>query len=68
MNYSKYIVKIKSTINHRKERYHTPLGKITVIKTFIISQLIHLFSVLSNPDTPKNQEITKMIFKENGTI
>ena len=42
-NYCKCIEDIKNTINHWKRRYLTPMGKITVIKTFIISKFTHLF-------------------------
>ena len=48
-NYQKAIVKMKDNINSWNKRYLTPLGKITVIKTFLISQLNHLILALPIP-------------------
>ena len=41
LNYNKYIQQTINTINHWNRRYLTPLGKITVIKTFILSKFIY---------------------------
>ena len=38
------IIKITNIINKWRRRYLTPLGKITVIKTFIIGSFNHIFS------------------------
>ena len=57
INYEKYITQMKTTINHWNKRYLTPLGKITVIKSLIISKFIHLFTSLPKPD----QQIIKII-------
>ena len=48
-NYQKAIIKMKDNINSWNKRYLTPLGKITVIKTFLISQINHLILALPNP-------------------
>ena len=49
INYNKYIPQIKNMISHWNRRYLTPLGKIVVIKTFLLSKLIHVFVTLQNP-------------------
>ena len=46
INYENAIVKIENTIASWKKRCLTPLGKITVIKSLILSQLNHLFMSL----------------------
>lgn len=43
MNYDKKLVNIKSTVEQWKNRNLTPIGKVTIIKSLIISQPNHLF-------------------------
>lgn len=62
LNYDKYINQAKDTIRHWNKRYLTPLGKITVIKTFILSKFIHVLSILPNANTQKIKEIKKKIY------
>ena len=62
LNYNKYIEQAKSIINHWNKRYLTPLGKITVIKTFILSKFIHLFTTLPSPNAETIKKINTMIF------
>ena len=50
-NYKKAIEKIKILVNKWKSRYLTPLGRITVIKTHLISQCIHLMSALPRSES-----------------
>ena len=40
----------------------TPIGKITVVKTFIVSKLIHLFSSLPSPSDQRLKSIAAIIF------
>ena len=49
LNYSEKIAEIKEIISRWNKRYLTPLGKIAIIKTFLLSKLNHLFLVLPNP-------------------
>ena len=44
LNYTKAITKMKLEIDKWKKRYLTPFGKITVIKTHILSKCIHLLT------------------------
>ena len=50
-NYEKKICEIKNLINIWEKRYLTPIGKVTVVKTFILAKLNHLFLGLPNPST-----------------
>ena len=59
LNYDKYIKQTKETIKHWNKRYLTPLGKITVIKTFIFSKFIHLFTTLPSPSPNITDSINK---------
>ena len=43
INYDKKICEIKNLINIWEKRYLTPIGKVTVVKTFILAKLNHLF-------------------------
>ena len=50
INFSNQIVEIQKIINNWNKRHLTPIGKITVIKTFILSKLNHLLLSLPNPN------------------
>ena len=63
LNYNKYIQQSIEIANHWSKRYLTPLGKITVIKTFILSKFIHLFSALPNPPVNIVNKINNVMFK-----
>ena len=52
INYDKKICEIKNLINIWEKRYLTPIGKVTVVKTFILAKLNHLFLGFPNP-TPQ---------------
>ena len=61
-NFIEKIETLKTTINMWKRRHLTLPGKILVIKTFGISQILYLCSVFSIPDWAKKQ-INKIIFE-----
>ena len=62
LNYSKYIKQAEQVIKHWNRRQLTPMGKITVIKTFIMSKFIHIFTSLPTPKEDKLKEINKMLY------
>ena len=45
------------------KKYLTPLGKITMVKTFLLAKLNHLFIPLPNPDDSCVKEINELLFK-----
>jgi hypothetical protein len=49
LNYDKKLVKIKHIISQWDKRHLTPIGRITLIKFLLISQLNHLFISLPSP-------------------
>ena len=63
MNYDKKLVKIKAIIESWKKRVLTPIGKITVIKTLLTSQLNHLFISLPNPNEDFIKKINTLLYQ-----
>ena len=53
---------MKTILERWKRRFLTPIGKITVIKTLIISLLNHIFIGLPNPPLSMLEEINKILF------
>ena len=62
LNYDKKLVKIKSIIKQWSKRSLTPLGRLSIIKTLLISQLNHLFIALPNPNDKFIQELNQTLF------
>ena len=62
LNYDKYSTQMKTTITNWNKRNLTPLGKITVIKTFILSKFIHLFTALPKPNKQTIITLNKQLF------
>ena len=62
-NYDQVIRNISKTILCWKKRILTPLGKITVLKTIIMSKFIHLFQSLPTPQENIVKKITKILFE-----
>ena len=63
INYDKKICDIKNLINIWEKRYLTPIGKVTVVKTFILAKLNHLFLGLPNPTPQLLKKIEDLCYK-----
>ena len=63
LNYKKYLPVITNTIKHWNNRYLTPIGKITIIKTFLMSKLIHLFTSLPTPSDEFIKQVQTQIYQ-----
>ena len=61
-NYNNALRKIKSSFEIWKRRKMSIFGKIVIINTFIISQLVYYMSVLPTPPTKLLKEIETLIF------
>ena len=61
-NFSKYLVDINDIIKRWNRRYLTPIGKITIIKTYVLSKFIHLFSTLPNPSIDFLKKLNTIIY------
>ena len=62
LNYDKKLVKIKAIIKSWDRRTTTPLGRNTIFKSLIISQLNHLFLSLPNPSDTIIKEINSIMY------
>ena len=62
INFSNQIVEIKKYINNWNKQYLTPIGKITMIKTFILSKLNHLLLSLPNPNPYLLSKINSILY------
>ncbi len=62
LNYDKKLVKLKSIIKTWNRRNLTPIGKIYIIKSLLISQFNHLFIALPNPDDNLIKKINTELF------
>ena len=62
LNYDTAIQSAKQTINSWQHRYLTPIGKITVIKTLILSKFTHLFMSIPTP-SHLIDTINKLLFR-----
>ena len=61
-NYNVKIQRLENIIKQWKRRSLTPIGKITIIKTFMISAFNHLFIMLPNPSQNIIEHINKIMF------
>ena len=61
-NYEVVITKIQNIIKLWQTRQLTLLGRITVIKTLLLSQLIYRFSVLPSPSPEQMKKIDHIFF------
>ena len=62
INFNKTLETCKIILRNWKKRNLTPIGKITVIKTFIISKFTHLFTSLPCPNIILIKKLNHMIF------
>ena len=63
LNYDKKLVKIKGIMDSWNKRILTPIGKITVIKTLLTSQLNHLFISLPNPNEDFIKKMNTLLYQ-----
>ena len=62
LNYMPKLSRIKNLLNIWSSRDLTPIGKITIIKTFAVSQLVYLFTVLPLPPTHFFRELETLFY------
>ena len=61
-NYEAKMQNLEKVVKQWEKRSLTPLGKITIIKTFIISAFNQLFIMLPNPDKNTIDYINRVLF------
>ena len=63
LNYTPKLKEIENTLQIWSKQILTPIGKITIIKSLIISKLNHLFLTMPSPkENIINQLVSKMYF------
>ena len=62
LTYSLYLEKSKKIIDIWKRRSLTPLGQITIIKTFILSQFNYLFASIPSPSDEFIKKLNELLF------
>ena len=63
INFIGKLEEVKKEIGRWNKRNMTPLGKITIIKTLIVSKLTHLFINLPDPPPRFLKELDELLFK-----
>ena len=63
LNYLPKLSRLKTQLNIWAARDLTPIGKITIIKCFGISQLVFLLNVLPNPPDHFIKEVNHVLYK-----
>ena len=61
-NIKEKMTAVRKDLHQWKRRNLTPIGKICIIKTILISKLVHLFISLPNPPTNFFKEIEGLLF------
>ena len=62
LNYSAALKQCDKLLMGWKKRNLTPFGKITIIKTFILSKFNHIFTCLPSPSAHFCKSFTKMLY------
>ena len=62
LNYEKKLKDIRTLTSSWSKRLLSPIGKITVVKTIMLSRLTHLFISIPNPDKNFIHELEKLFF------
>ena len=62
INIEPKITQMKKEIAQWRRRNLTPLGKITVIKSLLLSKLVHLLTALPNPPQTELKQLECMLF------
>jgi hypothetical protein len=60
LNYKPRLKEIENTISRWSKQTLTPFGKITIIKTLIISKLNHLFLAIPGPVDNMIRQLTSL--------
>ena len=62
LNFHKKLIKLKTLIKTWSRRILTPIGRITLIKSLLLSQFNHLFTSLPTPNEQFLQELNTIFF------
>ena len=63
LNYQKVLLSIKNLINHWSKRNLTVLGRVTVVKSLLLSKLTYLILTLPDPPTEVVNDLNRTLYK-----
>ena len=63
VNLQPKLLQIQKEIAHWRRRNLTVLGRITVVKSLLISKLVHLFTALPNPPKKDLKNLNKLLYQ-----
>ena len=61
-NINKKLIEMQKELNSWSKRDLTPFGKVTVIKSLVLSKIVHLLISLPSPSDQTIKEINKMLY------
>ena len=62
LNYTKAMTNLLKVLKQWKRRELTPIGKVTIIKTFLLSKFNHLFISIPAPDDCFIKQLNSLLF------
>ena len=63
INYNNKLIEIEKEMKQWSKRILTPLGRLTVLKTLLVSKLNHLIISLPNPSARQKTQLNKLFFE-----
>ena len=68
INYNEKLSEEKALFNIWSKRLITPLGRVAILKSLILSKLVHLWILLPDPPYDFVNNLRKCVFNLFGTI
>ena len=63
MNYGSKIDEIEKAMSPWTQRSLTPLGRVLLVKSLLLSKFVHLFAVIENPEKSIMTKLESLLFK-----
>ena len=61
-NFTPKLIQIEKEVSQWQRRHITPLGRIVVIKSLLLSKLVHIFTALPNPCSTDIKKLERLLF------
>ena len=63
INYSGKLEEIEKAMSPWVQRSLTPLGRVILVKSLLLSKFVHVFAVIENPDNAYIRKLESLLFK-----
>ena len=63
VNFEPKVLQLEKEIAQWRRRHLTPIGRITVIKSLLVSKFVHLFTALPNPTQAELKQLERLFFQ-----